>query len=50
MEPIANMYLEQLPKEVYLATSDDIPGLVAQGRTVTALYEIQKRLQHSPIH
>ena len=34
MEQIANLHIEKLPEVVYLATSDDISGLVAQGRTI----------------
>lgn len=34
--------IEHLPEGVYLATSDDIPGLVAQGRTVTETLEIAR--------
>lgn len=33
MEPIVNLVVEQLPEGVYLATSEDIQGLIAQGRT-----------------
>lgn len=40
MEQIANIHIEKLPEGVYLATSDDIPGLVAQGRTITETLEI----------
>ncbi len=35
MERIAQLHIERLSEGVYLATSDDIPGLIAQGRTVT---------------
>ena len=42
MEQIANLHIEKLPEGVYLATSDDIPGLVAQGRTVTETIEIAR--------
>lgn len=35
MERIVNLHIEKLPEGVYLATSDDIQGLVAQGQTVT---------------
>jgi predicted RNase H-like HicB family nuclease len=35
MESIVNLHIEKLPEGVYLATSDDIQGLVVQGRTVT---------------
>ncbi|HEY9895393.1 MAG TPA: DUF1902 domain-containing protein, partial [Candidatus Sericytochromatia bacterium] len=30
MESIATLHIEKLPEGLYLATSDDIPGLVAQ--------------------
>lgn len=40
MEKIANLRIEKLPEGVYLATSDNIPGLVAQGRTITETLEI----------
>ena len=42
MERIVNVHIEKLPEGVYLATSDDIPGLVAQGRTVTETLEIAR--------
>ena len=42
MEQIVNLHIEHLPEGVYLATSDDIPGLVAQGRTVTETLEIAR--------
>ncbi len=42
MERIANLHIEKLPEGVYLATSEDIPGLVAQGRTVTETIEIAR--------
>ena len=34
MEKIINIHVEKLPEGVYLSTSDDIQGLVAQGRTI----------------
>jgi predicted RNase H-like HicB family nuclease len=40
MEHIANLHIEKLPEGLYLATSDDIPGLIAQGRTITESVEI----------
>jgi predicted RNase H-like HicB family nuclease len=40
MEQIVNLYIEKLPEGVYLATSDDVSGLVAQGRTVAEAIEI----------
>lgn len=30
MEQIANLHIEKLPEGVYLAASEDIPGLAAQ--------------------
>ena len=42
MERILNLHIEKLPEGVYLATSDDIQGLVAQGRTVAETMEIAR--------
>ena len=42
MEQIVNLHIEHLPEGVYLATSDDVPGLVVQGRTVTETLEIAR--------
>ncbi|MDM8525990.1 hypothetical protein QUF80_21660 [Desulfococcaceae bacterium HSG8] len=42
MEKIISIHIEKLPEGVYLATSDDLPGLVAQGRTVTETLEIAR--------
>lgn len=42
MEHIANLHIEKLPEGLYLATSDDIPGLIAQGRTITETVEIAR--------
>jgi predicted RNase H-like HicB family nuclease len=42
MEQIVNLHIEKLPEGVYLATSDDVPGLVAQGRTVAETIEIAR--------
>ena len=42
MEQIANLHIEKLPEGLYLATSEDIPGLVAQGRTVAETIEIAR--------
>jgi len=42
MERIVNLHIEKLPEGVYLATSDEVPGLVAQGRTVTETLEIAR--------
>lgn len=35
MEHIVNLHIEKLPEGVYLATSEELQGLVVQGRTVT---------------
>jgi len=42
MERIINIHIEKLPEGVYLATSEDVPGLVAQGRTATEALEIAR--------
>jgi predicted RNase H-like HicB family nuclease len=42
MERIANLHIEKLPEGVYLATSDDIQGLIAQGRTIQETLEIAR--------
>lgn len=42
MERIAKLRIQKLPEGVYLATSDDIPGLVAQGRTIAETLEIAR--------
>jgi len=42
MEKIVKLHIEHLPEGVYLATSEQVPGLVAQGRTVTETLEIAR--------
>ncbi len=42
MEKIINIHIEKLPEGYYLATSNDIQGLIAQGRTVTEALEIAR--------
>jgi len=42
VEQIANLHIEKLPEGLYLATCDDIPGLIAQGRTITETIEIAR--------
>jgi predicted RNase H-like HicB family nuclease len=42
MERTINIHVEKLPEGVYLATSDDVQGLVAQGRTVAETLEIAR--------
>ena len=54
------LHIEKLPEGVYLATTGDIPGLVAQGRTMIETLEIardvakkllesQAERQHPPV-
>ena len=40
MERMITLHIEKLPEGFYLATSDDIQGLLAQGRTVSETMEI----------
>ncbi|MBT4178567.1 MAG: DUF1902 domain-containing protein [Candidatus Marinimicrobia bacterium] len=42
MEKVINIHIKKLPEGVFLATSDDIQGLVAQGRTVAETLEIAR--------
>jgi len=42
MEKIVKIHIERLPEGFYLATSNDIQGLVAQGRTITETLEIAR--------
>ena len=42
MEHIITLHVEKLPEGFYLATSDDIQGLVAQGRTIQETLEIAR--------
>jgi predicted RNase H-like HicB family nuclease len=42
VERIATLHIEKLPEGVYLATSDDVQGLVAQGRTIQEMVEIAR--------
>ena len=44
MEKILNLNIEKLPEGYYLATSDSIQGLVAQGRTISETLEIARDL------
>ena len=41
-EHIVRIHIEKLPEGVYLATSDDVQGLVAQGRTIAETLEIAR--------
>ncbi len=42
MERVLSLHIEKLPEGVYLATSEDVQGLVAQGRTITETLEIAR--------
>ena len=42
MERVLGLHIERLPERVYLATSEEIQGLVAQGRTITETLEIAR--------
>jgi len=42
MEKIVNLQIEKLPEGVYLATSDNIQGLVVQGNSITETLEIAR--------
>lgn len=39
-EVLLSIHIEELPEGGFLATSDELPGLVAQGRTVSETLEI----------
>lgn len=42
MELAIHIHIEELPENLFLATSDELPGLVAQGRTVAETLEIAR--------
>ncbi len=42
MELAIRIQVEELPEGLFLATSDELPGLVAQGRTVAETLEIAR--------
>lgn len=42
MELAIRIHLEELPEGLFLATSDELPGLVAQGRTRAETLEIAR--------
>lgn len=42
MERIVTIHIEKLPEGMYLATSDEVQGLVAQGRTIVETLEIAR--------
>ena len=42
MEHMIQLHVERLPEGGYLATSDEVQGLVAQGRTIQETIEIAR--------
>jgi predicted RNase H-like HicB family nuclease len=42
MQKVITVHIERLPEGLYLATSDDVQGLVAQGRTIWETLEIAR--------
>jgi predicted RNase H-like HicB family nuclease len=42
MEKLVNLQIEKLPEGVYLATSDNIQGLVVQGNSIVETIEISR--------
>lgn len=42
MEKVVELHIEKLPEGFYLATSESVQGLVAQGRTISETIEIAR--------
>ena len=42
MEIVIRVQVEELPEGLFLATSEELPGLVAQGRTVSETLDIAR--------
>jgi predicted RNase H-like HicB family nuclease len=42
MEVAIQIQIEELPEGLFLATSEELPGLVAQGRTVAEALDIAR--------
>jgi predicted RNase H-like HicB family nuclease len=42
MEKVVNLHIEKLPEGSYLATSENLQGLVAQGRTISETIDIAR--------
>lgn len=49
MERIVNLHIEKLPEGFYLATSESVQGLVAQGRTIAETIEIARDVAKSSL-
>ncbi len=45
MEHMIQLHIEKLPEGVYLATSDEVQGLIAQGRTIQETIEIARDVE-----
>lgn len=48
METIVTLHIEKLPEGVYLAISDTLRGLVAQGRSVSETLGIARNVAEMP--
>jgi predicted RNase H-like HicB family nuclease len=42
MELAIRIHVDELPEGLFLATSDELPGLIAQGRTVAEALDIAR--------
>ena len=42
MEKVIDLHIEKLPEGFYLATSESLQGLIAQGRTISETLEIAR--------
>ena len=49
MEHLIQLHIEKLPEGVYLASSDEVQGLVAQGRTIQETIEIARDIANKLI-
>ena len=49
MELAIRIQIEELPEGLSLATSDELPGLIAQGRTVAEALDIARDVARKPI-
>ncbi len=49
MELAIRIHVEQLPEGLFLATSDELSGLVAQGRTVAEALDIARDVARKSI-
>jgi predicted RNase H-like HicB family nuclease len=49
VEQIVKLHIEKLPEGLYLATSEEVQGLIAQGRTITETLEIARDVAKKPL-